>query len=197
MQIHHNTIDIKHTSQIDGLSFRQFRGVEDFPKILAVIENSIEVDRIERVPTLEQIIDSYAHLENCNPQQDLIFAEIHGQVIGFLWGYWWKESNLGLRYSHIGLLAPNWRRKGIGIVLLEWMEHHLREIATAHPAETTKCFQATAFQFQSGTIGLLEQLGYQPIRTFAQMVRPTLDDIPDFVIPDGLSIRAALPEHYP
>ena len=72
----------------------------------------------------------------------------------------------------------------------------MREIATAHPAEITKCFQASAFQFQSGTIGLLERSGYQLIRAFEQMLRPTLENIPNFALPDGLSIRAALPEHY-
>jgi ribosomal protein S18 acetylase RimI-like enzyme len=29
------------------------------------------------------------------------------------------------------------------------------------------------------------------------MVRPTLDDIPEFPLPDGLELRQVLPEHYP
>ena len=194
--LHNDTIDFPTAPAIDGLSFRRFRGAEDFPKILTVIDASTKTDKIERVPTLEDLTNSYAHLENCNPKQDMIFAEIHGQVIGFLRGYWWKEVTLGLRYSHIGLLVPNWRRKGIGTMMLDWIEQHLREISTAHPLEINKCFQANAFQFQSGTIRLLERSDYQPIRAFEQMVRPTLDDIPDFTLPDGLSIRAALPEHY-
>jgi mycothiol synthase len=31
---------------------------------------------------------------------------------------------------------------------------------------------------------------------FLQMVRPNLDDIPDFALPDGLEIRPVTTDHY-
>jgi mycothiol synthase len=196
LTMHENFIEISNAPPIAGLCFRRFRGAEDFPKMLAVFVASTEADKIEIAKTLEDLTHDYAHLENCNPGKDMIFAEIYGQVIGYLRGYWWDELKLGRRYAHISFLAPHWRRKGIGTALLNWIENHFREIATEHPPAIAKEFQAVASQFQVGATSLLKRSGYQPIRYFEQMVRPTLDNIPNFPLPDGLSIRAALPEHY-
>ena len=43
---------------------------------------------------------------------------------------------------------------------------------------------------------MLEREGYRPARYFWEMVRPTLDDLPDFPLPEGLEVRPVLPEHY-
>jgi mycothiol synthase len=187
---------MENISSIDGLNFRLFRGTEDLPKVLSAIEECIDRDKIERVPTIDDLIENYARFENCDPLQDMIFAEINGQAIGFVRGYWWKDLDLGLRYAHVGLLMPQWRRKGIGTFMLNWVENRLCQIATAHPPELPKHFQAQSFEFQTDKIELLERAGYQPVRYFVQMVRSNLDDIPNFDLPDGLSIRPALPEHY-
>ena len=57
-------------------------------------------------------------------------------------------------------------------------------------------FQGFAEQHEVGLATLLTQEGYQPVRYFYQMVRPSLDDIPDFPLPAGIEVRPALPEHY-
>ena len=43
---------------------------------------------------------------------------------------------------------------------------------------------------------MLERSGYQPARYFYEMLRPTLGDIPESPLPDGLELRPALPDHY-
>jgi ribosomal protein S18 acetylase RimI-like enzyme len=43
---------------------------------------------------------------------------------------------------------------------------------------------------------MLEHTGYQPVRYFYEMVRPDLDKIPDFPLPNGLEIRAVTSDHY-
>ena len=43
---------------------------------------------------------------------------------------------------------------------------------------------------------MLERAGYQPTRYFYEMVRPTMNDIVEFPLPDGLEIRPVSPEHY-
>jgi mycothiol synthase len=189
-------IEINRSPTIAGLKFQRFCGAADFPKILAVIEDCIESDAIERVPTLTDLAEYYERLENCNPLQDMMFAEINRQAIGFIRGYWWEDLDLGLHYSHIGLVVPTWRRKGIGAAMLDWMEQRLRAIATTHPPELAKHFQVKAFELQVDNIRLLERSGYTPVRYFEQLVRPNLDNIPNFALPAGLSVRAAVPEHY-
>jgi ribosomal protein S18 acetylase RimI-like enzyme len=80
--------------------------------------------------------------------------------------------------------------------MLNWMETHLGEIAATHPQKTTKFFQVNITQFQKGTGIMLERSGYQPVRYYYEMVRPTLDNIAIFPLPDGLEVRTVLPEHY-
>jgi mycothiol synthase len=76
------------------------------------------------------------------------------------------------------------------------MEGRLREIATAHPTEVEKYFLSVAAQGETGLAALLEKTGYQPVRYGFEMVRPDLESIPNFPLPEGLEVRPALPEHY-
>jgi ribosomal protein S18 acetylase RimI-like enzyme len=80
--------------------------------------------------------------------------------------------------------------------MLRWTENRLRAVATGHPAERAKFFQAFVSQDEVGLAALLENEGYQAVRYGWDMLRPSLDDIPDFPLPEGLEVRPVLPEHY-
>ena len=181
---------------IPGLCFRPFRGASDYPHMVDVIAASAEIDRIERADTIEDLKNSYAHLTHSDPYCDMIFAEIAGEVIGYARGWWQEEPSTGRMYEFTGFLAPAWRRKGIGQTMLTWMEGRLREVAAAHPLNQPKFFQVWTSQFQEGKTILLERAGYQPVRYFHEMTRPSLDEIPVFPLPEGVEVRPASPEHY-
>lgn len=189
--------DVSNAPSIPRLSFRPFQGESDYPSMLEVLLSSEREDQIERTDTLESLAGNYARLSNCDPYQDMIFAEIAGEMVGYARG-WWSDDAADVRsYKIVGFIAPSWRRKGIGSALLEWTESRLRDVASAHPAELVKYFQVEASNSQIGIQKLLEMAGYQPVRYFYEMLRPTLDGIPDLRLPDGLELRRALPEHYP
>ncbi|HET7088960.1 MAG TPA: GNAT family N-acetyltransferase [Anaerolineae bacterium] len=192
----HDQITVANAPAISGLSFRHFRGESDYPHMVAVIMSSADADKIERADTVDDIANNYNHLTNCDPYKDMIFAEIAGEVIGYSRGWWWDEPATRRMYGFVGFLVPAWRRKGIGRVMLLWMENHLRGIATTHPIDRARFFQVSVSQFQAGTSIMLERAGYRPIRYFHEMARPSLNDIPDVPLPDGLEMRPALPEHY-
>lgn len=182
---------------IPGLNFRHFRGESDYPLMEAAVAASAEADQIERVTTVADIAETYAHLQNCNPAQDMIFAEVNGEVIGYSRLWWHAEEGEGpYLYSFIGFLVPAWRRKGIGTAILRWIETRVREIAQDHPAGRPKYFQGFATQAEIGLAALLEKEGYTIARVSYEMVRPTLDDLPQFPLPEGVEVRPVLPEHY-
>jgi ribosomal protein S18 acetylase RimI-like enzyme len=189
-------ISIPNIPSIAGLSFRRFQGESDYPHILAVISASEQADQIDRIDTLEEIANRYSQLSNCDPYHDMIFAEINGEVIGYLRGFWQEESETVRVYNSVGFIIPAWRRKGIGNAMLHWMEDRLREVAAAHPAGLARFFQVEAKHFQEGKVILLERAGYQPVRYFQEMVRLDLENISETPLPAGLEVRPVLPEHY-
>jgi GNAT superfamily N-acetyltransferase len=182
---------------LPGLSFRHFRGASDYPLMVAAIQASAQADRNERATTVEDVANAYAHLTNCDPYQDMIFADADGTVIGYSRGWWQEEVNGGpFLYAFVGFLVPEWRRRGIGRAMLHWMEDRLRETAASHSAERDKFFQGFVSETEEGLAILLEQESYRPIRYMYDMVRSSLEDLPDFPVPEGLEVRPALPEHY-
>jgi mycothiol synthase len=135
-------IEIRGAPAILGVSFRRFRGPTDYPHMAAVVAASADVDQVELVTTAEDLANSYVHLTNCDPYQDMVFAEIQGEVIGYSRGWWFEEENGPRLYPFARFLVPAWRRKGIGRQMLQWMESRLRTIASEHPAEREKFFEA-------------------------------------------------------
>src|SRR5688572_11509652 len=130
-----NTADAIHIASaplIPGLAFRHLRGKEDYPGMVAVILASAEADKIKRADTVEDMAQNYSHLVNCDPYQDIIIAEMDGEIIGYARSFWRQEENGSRIYGSVGFLAPSWRRKGIGGAMLHWLEDHLRTIAESH-----------------------------------------------------------------
>ena len=189
-------INIADAPAIPGLAFRHFRGAEDYPKMVAVIAASAEADKIERVDTVEDVAHVYSHLVNCDPYQDMLFAEINNEVIGYSRGFWRQEENGPRIYGSTGFLVPAWRHKGIGASMFHWIEHRMRGIAESQTAKETSLFEGFVNDGNVGFAVLLEKNNYKPLRYFVEMVRPDLENIPDFPMPDGLEVRAVLPEHY-
>ncbi len=182
---------------IAGLHFRGFRGPEDFPLMHNVIEKSKDVDKQEFSESLEDLARNYEHLTNCDPYQDMLLVEMHGEVIGYS-RVFWAELNLeGKRvYQHFTNLLPTWRGQGIRQAMLRYNEHRLRQIAAGHAFAGESYFEAWASRDETHWAGCLQAARYQPVRFGYEMVRPNLDDIPDIPLPTGLEVRPARPEDH-
>ena len=180
---------------ITGLSFRGFQGESDFPKMAAVINGSKEVDGLERADSAEDIAHNYKHLFNCDPYQDMLFAEMVGEVIGYS-RVTWKEELDGKRlYVHFGFLLPEWRRRGIGRLMLRYNQQRLRRIAAVHPNHIPRYFESFAADSEVSATALLLREGYSAVRHNFEMLRPTLDDIPEAPMPPGLEVRPVQMDH--
>jgi len=186
-----------------GLVLRRFQGESDYPKMLATIQGSKEADGIERSDTLEDIVHNYAHLVNCDPYQDMLLAEVDGQVVGYTRA-WWNQNLNGEWFGyHLAFLLPVWRGKGIGSAFLMHNEARLQEVADQltqdgfiHP-EAPRYFEVFASDTEVSKENLLLKNGYAPIRHFFEMIRLDLEDIPEAPMPAGLEVRPVCPEHLP
>ena len=190
-------IIIPEAPQIDGLTFRYFRGALDYPVIMEVFNACKGVDGSEYTLTLEGVTHHFEHLERSDPFTDMIFVEVDEQPIAYGRVGWYPESNGDYVYYALGWIKPEWRHKGIGTAILKHNERRIREIATEHPAEAAKYFQNDHNDKQPGVAVLLKTNAYQEIR-WGYMMNRTIDAfLPEAPMPKGLEVRLATEEdHY-
>jgi mycothiol synthase len=200
-QIIENVISATETKKIQGLIFRGFAGETDYANILAIIDGSKQLDNIKRSDTLEDVKRNYAHLHNCDPYQDMLFAEVDGQAIGYT-RVWWEITADGEWHGFsLAFLLPEWRHKGIGTQFLYFTEERLREISEnllksgQLTSGAPRFYSVFVTETETGKEALLQHAGYAPIRYFFSMVRPDLENIPDLPLPSGLEVRPVQPEH--
>jgi mycothiol synthase len=181
---------------IPNLRFRHFKGESDYPFMVAIIEGMKEADQRERTSSVEDIARDFRHLENCDPYEDFLFAEVDGRVIGYT-RIWWSKDPSGLYlYNHSAALLPEWRGKGIRNAMLRHNEQKLREMAQAHPADSPRMFQSFVMDTEKDWISVLISEGYSVYLYGFTMVRPNLENIPELSFPEGIELRPAKPEHY-
>jgi GNAT superfamily N-acetyltransferase len=193
--IQNNLLILADAPQIPGLTFRNFRGQEDFAEMAGIIHGCKQVDQIERSDSAEDVARLYAHLANCDPYQDVFLTEVAGLVIGYGMSRWFREQDGKLIYSHKNYLLPAWRGKGIRRAMLRYNEAHLRAIAVRNSNGTGKFFESFVADTEVAMTALLVGEGYTPIRHFYNMVRPDLEDIPEAPMPEGLEVRPVKLEH--
>ncbi len=174
---------------IPGLRFRQFQGESDYPKMVDVLEGTREVDEREWISSVEETAIDYAHLVNCDPLTDMIFAEIDGELVGY-GRCWWNDLVDGnLAYRFFVHLLPAWRGTGIRLAMLRFLKQRLRQIAANHPTDREKTLVSWAMEVETDWINLLQAEGHKIVRYGLDMARPNLDNIPDCPVPDGIEIR--------
>jgi GNAT superfamily N-acetyltransferase len=181
---------------LPGLLFRHFAGERDFASMAAVFNASETADGFESASTADEIANDYTHRRDTVLGRDLLLVEVQGNLIGYGHVFTWKNDAGERIYWHYFLLRPEWRRRRIGTAFLRWAQGRLREMAAAHPTDGPRFFTTYVVKATPGAVRLMESDGYRPVRHFYLMVRPSLDDIPDFPLPAGLEVRPARPEHY-
>lgn len=178
-----------------GITLRGFRGEVDYLAMAAVIAGSKEADGLEWATSVEDIARNYRHLVNSDPETDMLFVEIDGEVVGYT-RVWWQEEATGQRnYMHFAHLLPEWRGLGLRRTMVEHSEERLCEIAAGQPPGGPDVFAAFAAETETHWDSLLQEMDYEAVRYGYSMVRPDLDDIPDLPLPPGLEVRPVKPEH--
>ena len=197
-----NEIILSEAPAIPGLKLRGFRGEPDYANILAVIDGSKDTDQIERSDTLEDVAWYYTHLNNCDPYQDMLFVEVEEKVVGYTRVEWFMNGDGDWLGFNLGFLLPEWRRKGLGRVMLRFNERRLREIAVGQieggtlDLDTTRSFETYADEGEAGKAALFLAEGYQAVRHGFSMLRPLCEPVEVTPLPAGIEVRPAQPEQY-
>ncbi len=182
---------------IPGLVFRRYRGPEDFPGMVAVYDACRPVDGYEWPTSVEDLARSFAHMTHCDPHQDMIIAEVDGEMIGYGRGSWYSEPDGTTLHQLFGHVAPAWRRRGIGRAILRWTEERQRAVARAQAEAGPHLFQLEIRDSEQGMAELLLSEGYEVARRWYQMAQPLAGEIPAAPLPPGLELRPVTPDQYP
>jgi len=174
---------------IPGLAFRRWRGLDDLHGMAAANQRARDDAGAEEVINVEAMTRTYTHLENCDLDRDLLVVERDGVTIGYVRVAWRDLTNGTRQFFSFCVLDPAERGRGIGQALLSWSEERLAEIATTVPNDRPA--QLFSYTYSSDVAGrvLLEKNGWTEVARGYEMVRPTLDDVPDVPLPPGIDVR--------
>ena len=183
-------------STVASLAIRGYRGEEDLPAMLRVYTAAHEADGVEEVETLDDMRRTYATLVNCDPDRDILLAEVDGEVVAYARVFWQELVEGGRSYENFGFVHPSWRRRGIGAVLHRLGEERLRQIAAEQPDVEPKWLSSESIDADAGCVALLRADGYTAARFFYDMVARTLDGIVAPPMPGSLELRPVTRDQY-
>ncbi|EJE53124.1 acetyltransferase [Acidovorax sp. CF316] len=186
-----------HTRPPPHVIFRPFAGPSDYEAMVACANASFAADHTGFFRTVHEVARDYAAFTSCVPERDVWIAQAGTAIAGYVRSWSWAQADGLQLYSQFAVVAPQGRRQGIGTVLHAWLEQRQRTQAAAeHPGAPRHAHHAYIVQGEAARAALLEKAGYTPERYIFTMLRPTLDQVADFALPEGLELRPAQPEHY-
>jgi mycothiol synthase len=187
-------IQVRDAPLIPGLTFRRFRGQADYPGMVAILDACNAADHLDYINSVEEVASVFAHLTNCDPERDMLFAEVNSEPIAFSRAWWVEDDAAHRLYISLGFVRPDWRRQGLGAAMLRYDENHLREIARVHPTQQ-KTFRTWATDQEYGALVLFAQVGYVPVRHYIVMSRAIDAPLPDAPMPVGWQVRPVQTDH--
>ena len=181
---------------IPGLTLRTYRS-GDASAASELFNRVMEADGVPwRTDPAEQENWLSAGNDNFNPGRDMFLVEMDGTLVATA-DTEWVDTTDGLREFRMGCsVDPQWRRRGIGTWLQNVVEEHATELSEQYPTDREKAMGSWAADTERDRTALLGRFGFTPARYFFDMVRPSLDDIQEPVLPDGLELRPVAADQF-
>lgn len=186
-------LDLADAPGIDGLRFRRPRGDDaEYEALAELVGAANERDGIPWRPTARNLRDELESSAGMDAATDVVNAQIDGRLIAHAGVERVIRDGVAV-YEIWGHVHPDHRRRGVGAALMRENLRRATERAAAEPAGQTSDARSYAEENETGHRALLKRQGFESVRFFFGMRRPTLDDIPDAPLPDGLELRPITP----
>ena len=182
-------------TSVPGLLLRRVR----WPEEAATLNDINNATRLAAgslaVLTAEGLRAHYDHLEHSDLATDLRIGEVDGHPVAFV-RVEWRDEHRGDRAFGTAIFRTPEASDGTFGALLEWALARHRENAAALPPNGRRnVVVAATFGEDAEAKAVLEERGFASVRFGYEMLRPTLDDIPDLTLPAGVEVRPAKPGH--
>ncbi|MEN8242083.1 MAG: GNAT family N-acetyltransferase [Chloroflexota bacterium] len=191
-----DSVIVKNTPSIPGLTFRKFRGEADYPVMAELTNAANQVDGDDYLASVEDIRSNYAHLERSDTDKDMLFVEFEGQAVGYGRCTWDVERNGDYLYKFFIKQHPDWRADGIPLAMIEFFQKRLIEISAKHPPEAPKYFHTWGQKGVKWHEEMMERLGINPVRHTISMLRPCSQPVEDHPLPEGIEVRPVASNDY-
>lgn len=187
------TVDLTLPTRLaaSGYRLRGFGGSGDYVGMAAANQRSRDAAGIEQVVSADGMARNYAHLVNCDLDRDLLVVERDGSIVGYV-RVEWRDMEDGTRsFTAIAMLDPACAGSDLYAPMLRWAEDRSIAKARAIPPEERRPSTLRTFSFgaEEDLAAALEASGWIQSGHGYEMVRPTLDDIPEVQMPAGLEVR--------
>jgi mycothiol synthase len=179
-----------------GLVLRHLQPPGDYPLMNAIANAIRAAEGDDFYTTDEQFQKFYENLSGCDASTDVAIAEIDGRMVGYGRAATHQELDGTRIYEIIPFVDPAVAGEEVFEAMLAAIEARAMAIAAGHPPGD-KYLETFGGDQAPERDALLHAAGYAPVRYFYSMVRPSVDDLPDAPLPDGLEIREVQPEHMP
>jgi mycothiol synthase len=183
------------TSTVPGVSYRLLGDQADYGHMADIFRAANTADGIEWVKEAATLRVEHEHHADHDPRRDIVFAEVDARPVAYGVAMREMQGDIAVYYTD-GKVRPEFRHRGIGRSLLRRNEARLREIAVQQADAGGRAFGSWIIDDEGGAAALLMSEGYEAVRFSFGMLRPTLDALPDAVLPDGLEIRPVRPDEH-
>lgn len=181
-------IQLPDAPAIPGLRFRMFDPGRDYAALVDLMREANTIDRLDYIPTVENLRTDHEHGGEFDPRRDLLVAEVDGEIVAA--GETSVRTRDGIGAHQVeGWVRPAWRRRGLGRAILHWTERRAVEVARVDGRPPERALSSWPDEDQVGATTLYAGEGYRIVRYGFLMVRDLAEPIPDLALPDGLEVR--------
>ena len=180
---------------VPGLLLRPVRWPEEAPT-LAEVNNAarLAAGSLGVIPA-EGLRAYYDNLEHSDLATDLRIGEIAGRPVAYVRVEWRDEHRGDRAFGTATFITPD-APAGTFAALLDWALARHRANAATTPADGRRAVVVAAtYGDDAEATAELRARGFADARFGYEMLRPTLDEIPDRRLPAGVEVRLVRPEH--
>lgn len=174
---------------VPGLLLRPVRWPEE-------AETLVQINNARRVAagslatlTVEGIRAYYDHLEHSDLATDLRVGEVDGRPVAYV-RVEWRDEHRGDRAFGTAIFQAPDVPAGTFAALLDWaMARHRENLATAPADGRRPVVVAASYGDDPEATAELRARSFVDVRFGYEMLRPSLDDVPDRELPAGVEVR--------
>lgn len=177
---------------LEGLVVRPFDVATDYEPVAELVSVTNAHDGLDWLMTQAEIRAEVGPGKAFDPERDARVAEVDGTRAGFIRVSRRARGSDKVVHRMDVWTQPEWRRRGIGRVLVDWAEERSRRLMADGAIGTAGAvheMSATCDEANLASSAFAEAMGYRLIRYSFEMRRRLDEPVPEVPLPAGLEFR--------